>query len=315
MRSGNLSGAIAVFHQVTHDYPNLPKGHCNLGAALLNNDDLPGAIVAYRQAIDLRNDFAPAFVLLGSALSMDGDLPGAIDAFERAVELQPGDAMSHCNLGLCLKDQGEFVAALAALRRGHELGSKQAAWPIPSARYVAECERLVELDAQLLDVLTGRLQPEAAALGEFANVCYCKRRYADAVRLYRTAFDRQPQLADNLSKNWRYNAACAAALGGCAREKGEPGVSEMDRAELRRQALEWLSADLEQWKQFLRQSPAQARGLAARFLPRWQGDADLGPVRDPEQLARLPDEERQRLAAFWDDVAQTIATVEHESGK
>ena len=66
--------------------------------------------------------------------------------------------------------------------------------------------------------------------------------------LYEEALRGQPELAENMDARHRYNAACAA------RSRGVPGVgstlhsAEEDRTRWRKQALDWLRADLEVWK-------------------------------------------------------------------
>ena len=67
------------------------------------------------------------------------------------IALKPDMPEAHCNLGSALSLKGRFAEALISLRRGHELGSKNPRWPFPSAQWVKECERLVELDAKLSD--------------------------------------------------------------------------------------------------------------------------------------------------------------------
>src|SRR5262249_61981120 len=87
---------------------------------------------------------------------------------------------------------------------------------------------------------------------------------------------------------------------GAARESA-PAESRRDgqqRADLRRQALAWLQADL----------ALRARLLAGgesvdRPVTIWQTEPALASVRDPAGLAKLPDAERQRWGGFWAGVA------------
>jgi molybdopterin-binding protein len=46
---------------------------------------------------------------------------------------------------------------LSALKRGHQLGSTRPGWPYPSAQWVQQCQRLVELDARLQDILDSHI--------------------------------------------------------------------------------------------------------------------------------------------------------------
>src|SRR5262249_6041693 len=103
------------------------------------------------QAIPPKHRISQAGFLLGygSAL-LDKGLPTeAITVLEEAVRLDPDLALAHCHLGIALRETGRLADALAALRRGHELGSKNPEWSQPSARWLADCERLLELDGRL----------------------------------------------------------------------------------------------------------------------------------------------------------------------
>src|SRR5262249_1885208 len=154
---------------------------------------------------------------LGCALLAKRELDGAIAAFQDAVRLKDDDPEFHCNLGHSLRDKGLFVEALTHLRRGHDLGSRNPRWRYPSAAWVQDCERLVELDAKRPGVLRGEIQPANAAEGiALAEMCLrCKKLYTAAPRFYAGAFASQPELAKDLNRHHRYEAARAAALAGC----------------------------------------------------------------------------------------------------
>src|SRR5262249_6268306 len=112
-------------------------------------------------------------------------LAEAEDEYGAAIRIQPALAEAHCNLGHTLRDRGKFIEALAALKRGHLLGSQRPGWPYPSARWVAECERLVHLDARLPAVLRGDERPkDGAEQAEFAALCLRKRWSVSAARFY-----------------------------------------------------------------------------------------------------------------------------------
>jgi serine/threonine-protein kinase len=296
---GNLSGAIAAYQKAIALNPRLAPAHHNLANALRDKDDLVGAVAAFQKAIALRPEFASAHYGLGNALKDKGDLTSAIAAYQKAIALQPEFAEAHCNLGHTLCQQAEFRKALAALRRGHELGSKKPGWDYPSAQWVRECERLVDLDDRLPAFRQGKLQPVSADERiELAQLCALKRLNRTAARLYAEAFVSQPQrLAEH-----RYNAACVAALAGCGR--GEDAVSLDDRArnDLRSQALGWLRDELTRWIQ------QQSKNLPAlqQTLREWRRDADLAGVREPTELAKLPPAEQEGWRRLWADVGAVL---------
>jgi Flp pilus assembly protein TadD len=143
-RQGHRDEAVAAYRKAVELKPNWADAHADLGACLVAVGRIDEAAVLIRRAVELRPDSAEARHALGSLSARQGRPAEAAAAFRRAIELKPEYAEAHCDLGLALQRQGRFAEALAALRRGHELGSRRPDWPYPSARWVAECERLVE---------------------------------------------------------------------------------------------------------------------------------------------------------------------------
>jgi hypothetical protein len=70
-----------------------------------------------------------------------------------------------------------------------------------------------------------------------------------------------------------------------------------ERAHLRRQAFDWLRADLEGWSRLPDKDQAKAgsAGTVAKVLQSWLADTAFAAVRGPEALARLPEAERHEL--------------------
>jgi hypothetical protein len=164
----------------------------------------------------------------------------------------PDHAESHCNLGHALWKQGEYTQALIALERGHELGSRRKDWPYPSAQWVRECRRRIELDGRLAAVLRGEAQPaDADERDAYAHLCYEKKRYVAAARFFSQVLAADPKPADDLDNSHRYQAACAASLAGCGRGDDAAQLDGQERARWRKQALHWLRADLKAYDELL----------------------------------------------------------------
>ena len=81
---------------------------------------------------------------------------------------------------------------------------------------------------------------------------------------------------------------------------------EKERARLRKQALDWLRADLDAWKDELKQRPVTARRQVVQKMQHWRKDTDFAGVRGPEALAKLPEAERPAWQKLWADVAETL---------
>jgi hypothetical protein len=144
--------------------------------------------------------------------------------------------------------------------------------------------------------------------------------YAAAARWYASAFTAEPQLAEAFTAepqllagspttNHRYLAAYAAARAGYGQGRDAAGLDEESRAGFRRQALDWLRAQLGSWLRLLEQEPENA-WYVARDMKYWLGDPGLAGVRGPEALARLSEAERQAWQELWADVADTLARAE-----
>jgi tetratricopeptide (TPR) repeat protein len=106
-----------------------------------------------------------------------------------------------------------------------------------------------------------------------------------------------PALASTLLQAARADVGAAAGQGS---KTGQ--LSESERADKRRQALARLRANLELRARLLNEGKAVDWSVAA-----WQTDPALASVRDPAELAKLPDAEREQWQRLWTDVAAIVA--------
>jgi hypothetical protein len=176
-------------------------------------------------------------------------------------------------------------------------------------RYLPQAEQMRQLLPRLPDVLAGKVEPanpaEACAFGKLCSERF-QKRFAAATRLYDGAFKADPQLAADLKARHRYNAACYAARAACG-DGIDPPADAAERTALRQKSLGWLRADLVLRKKQATTGDASERGEVAEMLARWQTDSDLSEVRNPEPLAKLPDDERMEWEKFWADVKAALA--------
>jgi hypothetical protein len=120
------------------------------------------------------------------------------------------------------------------------------------------------------------------------------------VRLWGEAFGAERNLADDLKAGYRYRAATAAAQAGVGQGRDAGNLANEARADLRRQALDWLKADLTAWRSHNDESQR------ARVLRSWQADKALAGVRDEAALANLPQAERAAWAELWAEVEKLL---------
>ncbi len=304
---GKVDEAIAEYRTAIRLQPDHAEAHDNLGNALRQGKE-DEAIAEYRTAIRLRPDDANAHYNLGGALSAQGKVDEAVAEYRTAIRLKPDYAEAHCNLGQLLRGQGDYAGALAMYRRGHELGTRQPGWRYPSARWVAEAERMAALAARLPALLKGEDRPkDVAERLAIAQMCYDTKRFAAAARFWAEALAADPKLGDDRQAGHRYNAACAAALAGAGQGTDDPKPDDAARAKLRGQALDWLKAERAAWAKVLDSGGPQARPLVQQTLQHWQADSDLAGVRDADALAKLPESERAAWRALWAEVDALLA--------
>jgi tetratricopeptide (TPR) repeat protein len=336
---GQVGEAIECYQKAIALDPRLAQAHNNLGLALKAKGDRQGAITCYKKAILIAPIFAQAHYNLGVALKDKGKLNEAIECFQRAIALDPRDAENHTSLGhafvargkvneaiacyqraialdrklaqahgglgQALMQQGQFIEGQASLRRCFALLPGNHPARGFTLQLLRQCRQLLDAEGKLNAYLAGKeAPPDPSAQVQMAFVAQrpIKRLYLTAAQLYRDAFASQPQLADA----HRFNAACASALaaGGHGQKTGKLDDQECSR--LRRQALDWLRADLKAWSQQLEQAKLEARPALLRTLEHWLRDPDLMGVRDTDSLAGLPPEERAAWHKLWSDVRQRL---------
>jgi tetratricopeptide (TPR) repeat protein len=190
------------------------------------------------------------------------------------------------------------------MRRGRRLATRTGSrFRGQAEELVRQAERLAELDRRLS---TGKPEPaNAEEARELADVCFRKKRYAEAVEYYRRAFDRDPNRAANVS---RYRAACATALAAAGRGEAIATLDAARRSGLRKQALAWLRQDLDAWRR--KSADPKARLPAEATLRHWQRHPDLASLRDPAAVARLPEDERHAFKQLWADVNTLLSEIQ-----
>jgi tetratricopeptide (TPR) repeat protein len=308
---GRLDEAITNGRKAVELEPELAEAQCGLGLALAINGQFDEAIVCFNKAIKLDPKHAEAHFSLGNALGDKGQLAEAIVCFNKAIKLNSDYAAAYCSLGLALRRQGRFAESLAAFKRGHELGSKQPGWHFPSAQSVREAEALVTMEAKLPAFLKGEYQPrDAVERLDLAAVCHNKNLHAAAARLTADAFVIDPKSAEDLNAGHRYNAAGSAALAAAGQGEDAGTLNDQQRSRLRKQALEWLRADVALLKKQLETGKPADRAEVRQAMRHGQTDSDLACIRDPAVLAKLPAEERAACEKLWAEVAALLKKAE-----
>jgi hypothetical protein len=124
------------------------------------------------------------------------------------------------------------------------------------------------------------------------------------------AFEAKPELADGLTENNRYDAACAAVLGSRRQAADASTLDDAACVRLRKQGYDWLLADLQVCKKKLESNKPEEKNVVARFLKNAVGDSDLVGVREAAELAKLPVDEREKWKQFWVEVEALLKRAE-----
>jgi tetratricopeptide (TPR) repeat protein len=307
---GNVLNDLGQREQARAEYqkaialdPEDALSHHNLGAVLRDLHRLEEALAEYRKASELDPKDALIHYNLGLVLTDLGQHNEAIAEYVQTLRLRPDYPEAFCNLGQVLLEEGRFSEALTMLRKGHDLGSRDPGWRYASGDWVRLAERMLEVEQRLPSLLKGEAPPaepyEQLAL---AMMCRYKRYYALAARLYSSVFAAEPGTAD-LNQGRRVAAAGAAIRAGLGQGEDAATLTEEVKARLRRQALDWLSADLAQGFQQLNNDKLKrldtVEGGQARYFlriyghfQRWETDADLPLLHDSPARAALPETER-----------------------
>jgi tetratricopeptide (TPR) repeat protein len=288
--------------------PQSSYAWCLRGAAYCALKQYEKALADLLKAIELEPENAEAYYNLAFAHTGMGDLEKAIAANRAAIRLNPTHAQAHVNLGVKLVKLGRFTEALPYLRRAHELGSRKPGWPYRTAWMVQECERQIEIERKFQAFQEGTWTPSTPAERiDLAQQCYLKKRHIASARLYEEAFAKEPKLATDLDAAYRYNAACVAALAGSGQGLGAAHLDAEKGARLRREALDWLRADLKEWRNRLERTPDKARPVIVATLAHWLEDSDFAGVRGPTASSKLPESERPAWQELWNAVADVLA--------
>jgi tetratricopeptide (TPR) repeat protein len=308
---GDLLESLAYARRAVALEPANPDGWAHLSRTLQDLGLLDEAVAVSRQSIRRAEANAVLFNNLAYDLEEKGDsLDEAEQAIQQALRLEPNSDVATLTQAEVLRAQGKFAESLAAYRRGHELHNKKGIRRWPTAAWVKDAERLLQRDGELPAVLSGERKVTTASQNlEYAQLCNYKKLYTAAARFFAVAFALDPKASGDLAAGHRYRAAQSALLAGPGRGDGASS-DERERARWRRQALEWLRADLALWRKTAESHSAPQRLRVRQALNHWRTHNAFIGVRDEKAQAVLPEAERREWQTFWADVAALLGQVD-----
>jgi serine/threonine-protein kinase len=213
-------------------------------------------------------------------------------------------------LAMAQHDQGRMKEARTTLAKAvvaFDWGAREAdsrdVWICHILRREAEAKILPELPAFLQGTYQPQENDERLAL---LGVCQSRGLHAAAARLYADAFAADRALAENSALECRCHAARCAAMAGCGLGEDGAALSGEERTRWRRQAREWLQADLAVRAKVLDGGSRAARIQLRNMLTQWQADPGLAGLRDPGALEQWSTDERKECRALWDEVSAVL---------
>jgi serine/threonine-protein kinase len=301
-----------------------------------SGDELQGAIRLADLAVAAGKSTLPGNPYLrfvkGLAVYRDGRPKEAIPLLREAAEKLNERAGPRLALAMAQFQSGRAIEArktLAAVVRAFDWDEPRAGSQADLTTYWVNHVLRREAEAMILPnlpaFLQGNYQPQEnderlALLG----ICQSRGLYGAAARLYADSFAADPGLADSMTAEClrrairayeepanpikafnsacRYLAARCAALAGCGPAKYGDKLSEAERTRRRKQAREWLRADLAMWAAKLDSDSPLERNLAKRMLRNWQADPDLAGLREVHALDEFSADERNDCLALWHEV-------------
>ncbi len=323
IRTDRHEEAVKAWRKATELIPMDEEFHRSL-ARELNAVGRPGEAIAELQSAiaKLESEFAkhpmavagavPTTAILypelGALLRGRSRPKEAAAAFQKAADLDRSNSAAWDGLAASLLDQGQFAEARAATERLLGLPATEAARRA-QRRQLDLCDTLLAVEADLTAILADKERPtKVATQRALAEWCLKHRRLpATAARFYDAALSAQPSLADDREVGNRFHAACAAALAGCGVGEDALKLDDRRRALLRRQALDWLTAEYDAWAERHRLGKSGDRTTAATAVRAWYQNKDLAGARDERALAAFAPDERRAWQALWAKVAELAA--------
>ena len=276
------------------------------------------AIVFYRVALALRPEASPVHYAIGMNLRDLGRLDEAIDQLEQTLASDPNFALVHNNLGITLMEKGRLDEAIHQFQEAIRVDPKGC--PAAHCNLGLVLRARGQLDEAIRQFQESiRLDPKASAPAHthLGHALREKGQFDEAIRHYREAIQLDPKLGQARRDLYSclYAAACAAVRDSADQGSPQTQPGGQERVGLRRQALDWLRADLGLRTPLLKACKlADLQALSGWSLSGWQTDPALAGVRDGAALTKLPDAEREQWQRLWADVAARLGADPLDQG-
>jgi len=346
IRKGATERAADVLDEATRLDPQDRSAFNSLGAIRKQMGDYGAALAAFDHALQIDPDYALARVNRGALLLWElGAYGEAATDCEAVLRIDPDDVRAHCLLAEARRRKGEFESALLAfrevairnsnyedavlgvasalertgrldellevLRRRAAGGERSPEEDEALARRIEECQRMIEWDVQLPEILRGEL--DVALMKDapiLARLCRARGFPAASTRFWKAALSGSGSLTHESSAESFYEAASAAALAASGRGQDAAALDADERREHRKDARAWLRNGLAVWESRFAAGGEADRDRVRWALVEWRHDPDLESIRDEPFVSQLPGAEIEACSALWAAVGDLLERVQ-----
>lgn len=299
LHNKDTDGAISSYAKALKINPQSVPAHYGLSCVYYAKKDWDRAAQHFEKILAIDPKYALAHLGLGNTLFAKNDLDGAIQHYQKAATIAPGDLMTRSHLGYAFYARKDWDLAMQHYQKAL----------LHDPRHPLTRQRVVMLFEALLKGKKIKMENAREQL-ELAGFCHKDREYfAAAAHWYARAFAGQPALVEDLDKDHRFQAACAAALAAAGKGKDTAQLDAREKSQLRGTALAWLRTELDRCEKLLKEASkqdAKIAALVAQRLRHWQEHPPLASVREEKELATLPKDEQETWRALWRRVTRLI---------
>ena len=291
----------------------LPSGNfalagelAQIGWFLLKAEKWTEAESPLRESLVIREKAQPD---LWSTFNTRSLLGGALLGQKRYTEVEPllvtgYEGMKSREATVPARGKYYLLEALERLVQLYEATDK----PEEAAKWRKELEarkaadpKVTALNERLAKVLNGEAPKDNAERLTLAQHAFNEKLYSASAQLWTEAMKADPKLARDRTTDHRYKAARSALLAAAGTGKDNPAPDEAVKAKFRKQALDWLKAELSAWKREAMIIEPGTKERVSTTLANWKQDADLASIRDTRELAKLPEGEQKEWQSLWAD--------------
>ena len=298
--------AAASYRKAIEVDPKNAKAYSGLGNTLREQRKAKEAVDVYRKFVELDPTNHESFYALGFDLSELNEWPEAEKAYAKAIELQPDSAKAHGGLAKSLHWQGQFAKSVAAYEKAFALAPPGHALHGYYEHFLGQEKAILGLEGRLAKKLDGKYAASPEEVYNMGELCgKLKAEYVLAVRLFKEAFDARPDMFAKIHAKFPYLAGHAAAQAYAELDKTTK-IAADEKQKFQRLSRDWVNEDLRLHAAEAQKGEYEAIVKAVDFLPRMAKEKSYAPLRDPEMLKTLPEEDRREWEKLW-KVANEVA--------